>query len=70
VVTNNVGWRDAVIRAFIGVALLVASASLQTRPFVALGVGFMGLIFLGTALVRICPLYTLAGINTSRRNAA
>jgi len=70
VVTNNVGWRDAGIRAFIGGLLLVESASLQDRPFVALGVGFIGLIFLGTALFRICPLYTLFAINTCRRNAA
>ena len=69
-VTNNVGWRDAGIRAFIGGLLVLESASLQDRPLVALGVGFMGLLFLGTALFRICPLYTLFGINTCPRNEA
>jgi len=64
VVTNNVGWRDAGIRAFIGGLLLVESASLQDRPLVALGVGFIGLIFIGTALFRMCPLYTLLRINS------
>ena len=63
-VTNNVGWRDAGIRAFIGGLLLVESASLQDRPLVALGVGFIGLIFIGTALFRMCPLYTLLRINS------
>ena len=63
-VTNNVGWRDAGIRAFIGGLLLVESASLQDRPLVALGVGFIGLIFMGTALFRMCPLYTLLRINS------
>jgi len=64
VVTNNVGWRDAGIRAFIGGLLLVESASLQNRPLVALGIGFIGLIFIGTALFRVCPLYTLLRINS------
>lgn len=63
-VTNNVGWRDAGIRAFIGGLLLVESASLQNRPLVALGIGFIGLIFIGTALFRVCPLYTLLRINS------
>ncbi len=66
-VTNNVGWRDAGIRGFIGAVLLLTCASLQARPFVALGVGFMGLVFVGTALFRICPLYTVFGINTCPR---
>ena len=66
--TNNVGWRDAVIRGVIGGALLLASAFLQARPLMALGVGFMALIFLSTALFRICPLYTVFGINTGRRD--
>jgi len=64
VVTNNVGKRDAGIRAFIGGLLLLESASLQDRPLVGLGVGFIGLIFIGTALFRMCPLYTLLRINS------
>jgi hypothetical protein len=66
-VTNNVGSRDAGIRGIVGALLLVASAFLHTRPFLSLGVGFLGLIFLGTGLFRICPLYTLFGINTCGR---
>jgi len=64
--SRNVGWRDAGIRGFLGLALLLASASLQDRPLVALGVGFMALIFIGTGLFRTCPLYTLLRFNTCR----
>jgi Protein of unknown function (DUF2892) len=67
--TRNVGWRDAGIRAFAGLGLLTASAALQARPLIALGIGFMALIFLGTALFRVCPLYTLLHINTAHKTA-
>ncbi len=63
--SQNVGWRDAGIRGFVGGLLLVFSASLQDRPLAALGVGFIGLIFIGTALFRMCPLYTLFRISSS-----
>lgn len=62
--SKNVGWRDAGIRGFIGGLLLLLSASLQHRPLAALGVGFIGLIFIGTALFRTCPLYTLFRIKS------
>ena len=67
--SRNVGWRDAVIRGFVGLALLIGSASFQARPLVALGIGFMALIFLGTALFGMCPLYTLLHINTAHKTA-
>jgi len=44
--------------------LLLNSATLQDRPLVALGVGFIGIIFIGTALFRMCPIYTLLRINS------
>ncbi len=62
--SKNVGWRDAGIRGFVGGVLLLAAAAVQDRPFVALGVGFIALIFIGTALFRMCPLYTLLRITT------
>jgi hypothetical protein len=62
--SRNVGTRDAGVRAFIGGVLLLNAAVLQDRPLVALGVGFIGLIFIGTALFRMCPLYTLLRINS------
>jgi hypothetical protein len=69
-VTKNVGRRDAGIRGFLGGLLLLWSASLQDRPLAALGLGFIGLIFIGTALFRICPLYTLLGISSCPRSRA
>lgn len=62
--SRNVGWQDAGVRGFMGVVLLLASASLQNRPLAALGVGFIGLVFIGTALFRMCPLYTLFRITS------
>jgi hypothetical protein len=64
--SRNVGRWDAGIRGFVGGLLLFASASLQDRPLVALGIGFIGLILIGTALFRMCPLYTALRINTCR----
>lgn len=68
--SRNVGWRDAGIRGFVGLVLLIVSASLQDRPLVALGVGFMALIFIGTGLFRTCPLYTLLRVNTCHSSKA
>jgi hypothetical protein len=63
--SRNVGWRDAGVRGFISAVLLLNAAALQDRPLLALAVGFVGLIFLGTALFRTCPVYTLLRINSS-----
>lgn len=62
--SRNVGSRDAGVRAFVGAVLLLNAATLQDRPLVALGVGFIGLVFVGTALFRMCPVYTLFHINS------
>jgi hypothetical protein len=62
--SRNVGTRDAGVRAFIGGVLLLNSAVLQDRPLVALGLGFIGVVVIGTALFRVCPLYTLLHVNT------
>jgi hypothetical protein len=64
--TKNVGWRDAGIRSFAAGLLLLASASLPERPLVAVGLGFIGVVIIGTALFRVCPLYTLLRLDTNR----
>ena len=61
--SKNVGWRDAGVRGFVGCVFLLNSAALPNRPLAALAIGFIGLIFIGTALFRTCPVYTLLGIN-------
>ena len=63
---RNVGWRDASVRGFLGLVLLVTAAALQDRPLVALGVGFLALVCIATALFRECPLYTLLHLDTAR----
>jgi hypothetical protein len=62
--TKNVGWRDAGVRSFAAGLLLLTSAAIPEHPLIALGVGFIALIVMGTALFRVCPLYTLLGVNT------
>ena len=64
--SRNVGWRDAGIRGCIGLGLLLLSVAQQDRPLVALGIGFLALVFIGTALFRECPLYTLLRLDTDR----
>ena len=63
--SRNVGCRDAGVRGFIGGVFLLNAAILHDRPLFALGIGFVGLIFIGTALFRTCPLYTLLRINSA-----
>lgn len=67
--SKNVGTTDAGIRAVLGLALLGVAASFNARPLLALGAGLVALVFIGTALFRMCPLYTLLGINTCPRDA-
>lgn len=67
--TKNMGAADAGVRALLAGLLLFWSATLQDRPLVALGLGFLALLLIGTALFRICPLYTLFRINTCRPGA-
>ena len=63
---KNIGWRDAGLRAFVGALLLLCSASLRSSPLLALAAGFVSILVLATALYRVCPLYTILGINTDR----
>ncbi|HEY6853560.1 MAG TPA: DUF2892 domain-containing protein [Gemmatimonadales bacterium] len=66
---RNVGPVDAAVRALLGIVLLAAAAIFNQRPFLALGAAFLALIFLGTAVTRVCPLYVLVGMTTRDREA-
>ncbi len=59
----NVGNTDRIVRFIIGIALLIwAFAGLQGGwAWVA---GIVGLVLIGTAWIKFCPLYTLFGIST------
>lgn len=55
---KNIGTIDRVIRAIVGVALI--AWALRGGPVWA----WIGVIPLATAVVSICPLYSLLGIRT------
>lgn len=54
----NIGKTDRVIRIVAGVAIVAIGAWCKSWW------GLAGLIPLGTAALRICPLYPLFGLNT------
>ena len=55
----NVGGIDRLLRIVVG-ALLIVLAAMGT-----IGVwGYIGVVLLGTGLVRFCPVYPLLGLNT------
>ena len=57
----NVGGVDRTLRIVVGI-VLIALYFVLSGP--ARYVGLLGLVALFTGLVRVCPLYTLLGINT------
>ena len=63
---DNVGTIDRVIRAVLGIALVLGALAVSA-PLArgALGVG--AVIMLGTALVGVCPVYRVFGLNTCRQ---
>ncbi|PYO35253.1 MAG: DUF2892 domain-containing protein [Gemmatimonadetes bacterium] len=66
---KNVGTLDAVVRFIVGVGLLVLALMLAGRPFLALGTAVVGLLLIGTAAARACPLYAALGLSTRRGTA-
>ncbi len=63
---TNVGNIDRVIRAIIGIALVLAffMGSGGVAGWIML---VLGIIALGTAAMSSCPLYSILGINTCQR---
>jgi hypothetical protein len=60
--TTNVGTIDRVLRVVIGLALLWYA--LLAAPTGYNWIGWIGIIPLVTALVGICPLYSMLGVST------
>jgi hypothetical protein len=64
--TYNVGTMDRVVRGVAGIVL--AAGAVGAGPPVARAVlGVLALVMLATALVGVCPLYRVFGLNTCRR---
>lgn len=64
----NVGRFDQILRIGIGAVLIWAGfvdTSLIGDRLIAALVGVFGLLNLIAALVRVCPVYTVAGIDTN-----
>lgn len=66
---KNMSRIDAIVRGTLGVGLLVTAAAVNDRPFLAIAAALVALLFLGTALTRFCPLYTLLGVGTNSGHA-
>ncbi|MEO1191155.1 MAG: DUF2892 domain-containing protein [Pseudomonadota bacterium] len=64
----NVGNLDRVLRAVAGLALIVLALASGLPPEASAtlfyGALVVGLVLLGTATVRFCPLYRLIGVKT------
>ena len=63
---KNVGRTDKWIRIILGVVLLVLVFVVKSDWR---WLGLIGIIPLATAFLNFCPLYTLFGINTNKKNA-
>lgn len=61
---ENVGRADGVIRLLVGFTLFVLAAILNATPALSLLAALAGIVMVGTALTRRCPLYALFGIDT------
>ncbi len=57
--TINVGSVDRILRMTVGLVLIALVFVGPMTPW-----GWLGLIPLATGLFRICPLYSLIGVNT------
>lgn len=55
----NVGVADRAVRIIVGIALIAAAGTGTVGAW-----GYIGFLPLLTGLLRVCPAYSLAGVNT------
>ena len=60
---ENVGTVDRMIRAAVGIALVLGALAVGA-PFARTLLGLGGVVMLGTALAGFCPVYRLLGLST------
>ena len=67
-IAKNVGPADRLIRIVLGMALLGLWLTASVTGTLAILAVMIGLGFLGSAVFSYCPLYSVLGIRTLRRN--
>lgn len=61
--TTNVGSFDRILRIVIGAALIILTLTGTIGIW-----GWVGVILLGTAFLKFCPLYRIIGVNTCKNS--
>ncbi|MBK0328070.1 DUF2892 domain-containing protein [Rhodobacteraceae bacterium F11138] len=68
--TTNIGTLDRVLRAALGLILLylafLSGMQIFAAPLFKYGAAVIGIVMLGTSMMRICPLYAIFGLKTCR----
>ncbi|WP_223385703.1 YgaP family membrane protein [Oricola cellulosilytica] len=66
----NVGTLDRIVRLVAGTLLVALPYIFPTlvfeNPVMRWGIPLIGIILIGTAVLRVCPLYRLFGISTCK----
>ncbi len=64
IMKKNVGKIDKVVRIILAFALIIAAVAIPLEGVLQYVLIALGVVFLVTAFVGFCPLYTVAGCNT------
>lgn len=68
--TTNVGNIDRILRAAFGALLLILAFASGLPLFdgvvIKYAAALIGIVLIATALIRVCPLYSIFGIKTCR----
>ena len=62
----NLGTLDRGLRAALGIALLLAAIFAGLSQGLTIGAAVIGLVLLGTASIKFCPLYAVVGLKTCK----
>lgn len=68
--TVNVGTIDRILRAALGVALLILAFASGLPLFdgavMKYGAALVGVVMIGVAVTRVCPIYSISDIKTCK----
>ncbi len=67
---HNVGLGDAMVRWSLAAVFFVLAVVFNASPMIALVSAFLALVMAATALTNVCPIYSVLGIDTARREPA